>query len=63
MTKGLGAGGVILTLVGAAVAGPSISANLEAAVWAISPEETACHTDLELTARSGAVAPAPSWRA
>jgi hypothetical protein len=57
MMRSLGAGGVLLTLVGAAVAGPSIAANLEAAAWAITPEDAACHTDLELTARSGAVAP------
>ena len=56
MMRSLGAGGVLLTLVGAAVAGPSISANLDA-VWAITPEDAACHTDLDLTARSGAVAP------
>ena len=55
--RSLGAGGVLLTLVGAAVAGPSISANLEAAAWAITPEDAGCHTDLDLTARSGAVAP------
>jgi hypothetical protein len=57
MMRSLGAGGVLLTLVGAAVAGPSIAANLEAASWAITPEDAVCHTDLELTARSGAVAP------
>jgi hypothetical protein len=55
--RSLGAGGVLLTLVGAAVAGPSVSANLEAAAWAITPEDAACHTDLDLTARSGAVVP------
>ena len=57
MMRSLGAGGILLTLLGAAVAGPSIAANLEAAAWAITPEDAACHTDLELTARSGAVAP------
>jgi hypothetical protein len=57
MMRSLGAGGVLLTLVGVAVAGPSIAASLEAAAWAITPEDAACHTDLELTARSGAVAP------
>ena len=57
MMRSLGAVGVLLTLLGAAVAGPSIAANLEAAAWAITPEDAACHTDLELTARSGAVAP------
>jgi hypothetical protein len=30
---------------------------LEASAWAITPEDAACHTDLELVARSGAVAP------
>jgi len=55
--RSLGAGGVLLTLVGAAVAGPSFGAGLEASAWAITPEEAACHTDLELVARSGAVAP------
>jgi hypothetical protein len=44
-------------LVAAAVAGPSAAASLEASAWAITPEDGACHTDLELVARSGAVAP------
>ncbi|MFI4964401.1 MAG: hypothetical protein ACHP9T_03450 [Caulobacterales bacterium] len=77
MMRGLGAGGVLLTLVGAAVAGPLFAgvavasglgaadrgaadrgtAGLEASAWAITPEDAACHTDLELVARSGAVAP------
>ena len=57
MMRGLGAGGVLLTLVGAAVAGPSMATSLEASAWAITPEDAACHTDLELVARSGAVAP------
>jgi hypothetical protein len=57
MMRSLGAGGVLLTLVGMAVAGPSSGAGLEAAAWAITPEDAACHTDLELVARSGAVAP------
>ena len=60
--RSLGAGGVLLTLVGAAVAGPlftgvAAAAGLEASAWAIAPEDAACHTDLELVARSGAVAP------
>ncbi|WP_372781912.1 hypothetical protein [Phenylobacterium sp.] len=57
----LGAG-ALLTLVGAAVAGPlstntAAAAGLEPSAWAITPEEALCHTDLELVARSGAVAP------
>jgi hypothetical protein len=31
--------------------------GLEASAWAITPEDAACHTELELVARSGAVAP------
>jgi hypothetical protein len=57
MMRSLGAGGVVLTLVGMAVAGPSLAAGLETSAWAITPEDAACHTDLELVARSGAVAP------
>ena len=62
MMRSLGAGGVVLTLVGpillsAAVAGPSLAANLEAPAWAIAPEEATCHMEFELTSRSGAVAP------
>src|SRR5512143_3150411 len=62
MMRSLGAGGVLLILVGAAVAGPlstgvAFGAALEASAWAITPEDAACHTDLELVARSGAVAP------
>lgn len=47
----------------AAVAGPLLAASaaaaagLEASAWAITPEDGACHTDLDMTARSGAVAP------
>jgi hypothetical protein len=38
--------------------GPTAAAiGLEAPAWAIAPENGACHTDLELTSRSGAVAP------
>jgi hypothetical protein len=57
MMRSLGAGGVLLTLAGAAVAGPSFGAGLEASAWAITPEDAACHTDLELVSRSGAIAP------
>jgi hypothetical protein len=57
MMRSLGAGGVLLTLAGAMVAGPSFATGLEAAAWAITPEDAACHTDLELVSRSGAVAP------
>jgi hypothetical protein len=53
----LGAGAVLCALVSGAVAGPSAAASLEASAWAITPEDAACHTDLELVARSGAVAP------
>ena len=57
MMHSLGAGGVLLALAGMAVAGPSSGAGLEASAWAITPEDAACHTDIELVARSGAVAP------
>ena len=57
MMRSLGAGGVFLTLVGMAVAGPSRAAGLEASAWAITPEDAACHTDIELVSRSGAIAP------
>nr|MEA2797021.1 hypothetical protein [Phenylobacterium sp.] len=55
-------GGILFTLVVAAVAGPlstnvAAAAGLEAAAWAITPEDAACHADFELVARSGAVAP------
>ena len=57
-----GDGGFLFTLVVAAVAGPlttnvAAAAGLMASAWAITPEDAACHTDLELVARSGAVAP------
>jgi hypothetical protein len=52
--RGLGPGGALLALVGVAVAGPSIAANLEAPAWAIAPEDAACHMEFELTSRSGA---------
>jgi len=62
MMRGLGAGGVLRTLVGpillsGAVAGPSIAANLAAPAWAIAPEDAACRMEFELTGRSGAIAP------
>lgn len=54
--------GVLFTIVGAAVAGPlsttvAVAAGLEAPAWAIMPEDAACHTDIELVSRSGAIAP------
>ncbi len=49
--------GVLSTIVAAAVAGPAATANLEASAWAITPEDAACYTELDLVARSGAVAP------
>jgi vacuolar-type H+-ATPase subunit H len=57
-----GTGGVLFTVVVGAVAGPlstnaAVAAGLEASAWAITPEDAACHTDFELIARSGAVAP------
>jgi hypothetical protein len=50
------------TIVTAAVAGPAAAAGLEtfglqSSAWAITPEDAACHTDLDMVARSGAVAP------
>lgn len=53
----LGGGAGLCALVAAAVAGPSAAASLEASAWAITPEDAACHSDFELVARSGAVAP------
>jgi hypothetical protein len=59
--RGRGAG--VLFIVVTAVAGlplatsTAAAAALEASAWAITPEDVGCHTDLELTARSGAVAP------
>jgi hypothetical protein len=44
-------------MVAAAVAGPAAAAGLEASAWAITPEDAACHTDLDLVSRSGAIAP------
>jgi hypothetical protein len=43
--------------VGLASGGSAAAAGLEAPAWAIAPEDGACRTDLELTGRSGAVAP------
>ena len=62
MMRSLGAGRVLFALAGAAVAGSlstgaAFGAGLEASAWAITPGDAACHTDLELVARSGAVAP------
>jgi len=54
----LGLGAFPILLAGLASGGPAAAAiGLEAPAWAIAPEEGACHTDLELTSRSGAVAP------
>ena len=53
--RSLGVGA--LSILAAAVAGPSLASTLEASAWAITPEDAVCHTDLELVARSGAVAP------
>jgi hypothetical protein len=53
--RSLGVGA--LSILAAAVAGPSMASSLEASAWAITPEDAACHTDLDLVARSGAVAP------
>jgi hypothetical protein len=55
MMRSLGVGA--LSILAAAVAGPSLASSLEASAWAITPEDAACHTDLDLVARSGAVAP------
>ncbi|HLZ74529.1 hypothetical protein [Phenylobacterium sp.] len=54
--------GVLFLGVAAAVAGPlaagrATAAGLEASAWAITPEDAACHTDIELVSRSGAIAP------
>jgi hypothetical protein len=51
-------GAFFILLAGMASGGPTAAAiGLEAPAWAIAPEDGACHTDLELTSRSGAVAP------
>jgi hypothetical protein len=62
MMRRPGASGILVTLVMGAVAGPlsthaAAAAGLEASAWAITPEDAGCHTDLDLIARSGAVAP------
>ncbi len=51
-------GASIILLACLASGGPAAAAvGLEAPAWAIAPEDGACHTDLELTSRSGAVSP------
>jgi hypothetical protein len=40
-----------------ATGGPAAAAALEAPAWAITPEDGACRTDLELVSHSGAIAP------
>ena len=47
----------IAAVAGPLAAGQANAAGLEAAAWAIAPEDAACHTELELTSRSGAIAP------
>jgi hypothetical protein len=49
--------GVAVAVAGPLAAGQASAAGLEAPAWAITPEDTACHTDIELTSRSGAIAP------
>jgi hypothetical protein len=49
--------GVVAAVAGPLAAGQASAAGLEAPAWAITPEDTACHTDIELTSRSGAIAP------
>lgn len=55
----LGRSGAFYILLAGLISGGSAAAaaGLEAPAWAIAPEDGACHTDLELTSRSGAVAP------
>lgn len=50
-------GAFIILLAGLASGGPAAAAALEAPAWAITPEDGACRTDLELVSHSGAVAP------
>lgn len=50
-------GALVISLTGLASGGSAAAAGLEAPAWAIAPEDGACRTDLELTSRSGAVAP------
>ncbi|MBS0335151.1 MAG: hypothetical protein JSS35_20475 [Proteobacteria bacterium] len=60
--------GVLFISVAAAVAGPLAAdaasyanapppSGLGVAAWAITPEDSVCHTELELVSRSGAIAP------
>ena len=50
-------GAYLFLLAGLASGGPAAAAALEAPAWAITPEDGLCRTDLDLTSRSGAVAP------
>jgi len=47
----------VLSMIAAAVVVGRAAAGPAASAWAITPEDAGCHTDLELVARSGAVAP------
>ena len=47
----------IILSAGLASGESAAAAGLEAPAWAIAPEDGACHTDLELVSRSGAVSP------
>lgn len=47
----------VAVVAGPLAAGRASAAGLEAPAWAITPEDAACHTDIELTSRSGAIAP------
>jgi hypothetical protein len=56
--------GVFVFSIAAAVAGPHVASaagyaggSLGAASWAVTPEDSVCHTELELVSRSGAIAP------
>lgn len=56
--------GVFVFSIAAAVAGPQAASAaayaggaLGAASWAVTPEDSVCHTELELVSRSGAIAP------
>ena len=49
--------GVAAAVAGPLAAGQASAAGLEASAWAITPEDAACHTDIELVSRSGAIAP------
>ena len=56
--RSLGRSGAnLFLLAGLASGGPAAAAALEAPAWAITPEDGACRTDLELVSHSGAVAP------